>query len=43
MNTTEAASNIIVAMINNKFIASPEEIAEAYKTIHYAIRYPEGN
>lgn len=41
MNATEATSNIIIAMINNKFIADSEEISSAYKTIYKAVNYPE--
>lgn len=40
MNTVEATSNIIVAMINNRFLSSPKDIAEAYKTIYNAVRFP---
>lgn len=43
MNPTEASSNIIVAMINNGYICTPEDIAEAYKIIYTAVNYPEGN
>lgn len=39
MNATEATTNMIVAMIGNKFLASPEDVAEAYKTIYNAVRY----
>lgn len=41
MGATEATSNIIIATINNKFISTPEEISEAYKSIFSAIRNPE--
>ena len=40
MNATEATSNIIIAMINNKFIANPEEISSAYKEIYKAVNCP---
>lgn len=40
MNPTEATSNIVVALINAKFISDPEEVAEAYKTIFEAVRNP---
>ena len=41
MGATEATSNIIIAMINNKFISTPDEISEAYKSIYSAVRNPE--
>lgn len=41
MNATEAASNIVIAMINNKFISTSEEISTAYKEIYKAVRNPE--
>lgn len=40
MSDTEATSNIIVAMINNKFVSTPEEIATAYKEIFKAVYKP---
>lgn len=40
MNSTEATSNIVVALINAKFISEPEEVAAAYKTIYEAVRNP---
>lgn len=40
MQPTEATTNIIVAMINNKFLSSPEEISKAYKEIYKAVRRP---
>ena len=43
MDATEATSNIIVAMINGKFLNSPNEIAEAYNTIYQAVMYPDKN
>lgn len=43
MTPTEATSNIIVAMINNKFINTPEEIAIVYKTIYQAVYSPLDN
>lgn len=43
MNSTEATSNIIIAMINNKFICTPEDVVEAYKVIYPAIRHPDEN
>lgn len=43
MNETEATSNIIVAMINNKFISTPDEIATAYKIIFNAVLRPLEN
>jgi hypothetical protein len=41
MDATEATSNIVIAMINSKFISTPEEISSAYKEIYKAVRYPE--
>ena len=43
MNSIEATSNIIISMINNHFISSPEDIVTAYKKIHEAVRHPEDN
>lgn len=40
MNPTENASNIIIAMINNNYIATPEQVSEAYKVIYSAIVNP---
>lgn len=40
MNETEATSNIVIAMINSKFISMPDEIAEAYKVIYKAVNNP---
>lgn len=41
MNVTEATSNIIITMINNKYLSTPEEISSAYKEIYKAVNYPE--
>lgn len=38
MDATEATSNIIVAMINNHFLNTPDEVSDAYKVIYKAIR-----
>lgn len=35
---SDAISNVLVAMINNKFLTNPNEVAEAYKTIYAATR-----
>lgn len=43
MNPTEATSNIIVAMINNHFICSPEDVNAAYKTIYDTVTHPNKN
>lgn len=43
MNEREATSNIIVAMINNKFISTAEEISSAYKEIFKAVYNPLDN
>lgn len=43
MNATEATSNIIVAMINNHFICSPEDVSNAYKIIFDAVNHPNKN
>lgn len=40
MQSIEASANIVIAMINNKFLSTPEEAAEAYKTIYNAISNP---
>lgn len=40
MNDKEVTSNIIVAMINNKFIATSEDISTAYKEIFKAVYNP---
>lgn len=41
MNAAEVSCNIVVAMINNRFLATPEDISEAYKTIYKAVRFPD--
>lgn len=43
MNSIEATSNIIIALINNRFINSPDDIVEAYQKIHKVVRHPEEN
>lgn len=40
MNATEATSNIIIAMIDNKYLSTPEEISAAYKEIYKAVDNP---
>lgn len=43
MNEIEATSNIIVAMINNKFLSTSDEISIAYKEIFNAVYRPLDN
>lgn len=43
MNSTEATANIIIAMINNKYLATPEDVSKAYKEVFKAVRYPDEN
>lgn len=38
MNSIEATANMVVALINNKFITNPDDVAQAYKTIYAAVR-----
>jgi hypothetical protein len=40
MNPTEAATNIVTALINNKFITTPETASKAYKIIFETIVKP---
>lgn len=40
MNATEATSNMVTALINNKFITTPNEVVQAYKDIYEIVRYP---
>lgn len=40
MNAVENVSNIIIAMINKDYIATPEQVSEAYKVIYSAIVNP---
>lgn len=41
MDSTEATSNIIIALINNHFISSKDDIVTAYKEIYKAVRNPD--
>lgn len=43
MSQTESTTNIIVAMINNHFICTPEDVSSAYKTIFDAVSHPTKN
>lgn len=38
MDPIEATSNIVVAMLNNKCISSPEDVSKAYTTIFNCIK-----
>ena len=40
MGSTESTTNMVVALINIKAITSPEQVAEAYKTIFKAVTNP---
>ena len=40
MNPSQHTTDIIVAMINNKFISTNDEIATAYKEIYKAVYEP---
>lgn len=40
MGPAEATSNMVIALINIKALASPEDVAEAYKTIYKAVAHP---
>ena len=43
MNSIEATSNIIISLINNRFISSPDDIVEAYQKIYKVIKNPNDN
>lgn len=40
MSPKDNATNIIIAMINNNYIATPEQVSEAYKVIYSTIVNP---
>ncbi len=40
MNTTEATSNIVIALIEQRFLCTPEEVSNAYKEIFNAVSKP---
>ena len=40
MSPSEATSNMVIALINQKFIGTPEEVAIAYKEIFKAVTKP---
>ena len=42
MDIKECTVSIIVAMINNGDIATPEQVSQAYKTIYATIANPIG-
>lgn len=37
MSDGEITANIIIAMINNNFLATSEQVVEAYKTIYISV------
>lgn len=41
MNPTEHTTNIVIALINNHFISTPDDIVKAYKTIYNAVENPQ--
>lgn len=41
MGKIEATTNIIIALINNHFISTPDEIVGAFKTIYEAVEKPQ--
>lgn len=41
MNATEHTTNIVIALINNSRIATPEQVCEAYKNIYSTIVNPQ--
>ncbi len=40
MDSNEATTNMVVALINIKCLTKPDEIAEAYKTIYKVVANP---
>ena len=40
MDRTEAITTMVTALINIKAITSPDEVAEAYKTVYKAVSNP---
>ena len=41
MGKIEATTNMVIALINNHFVSTPEEVSEAYKTIAKTIENPQ--
>ena len=40
MSPNEVTSNMIIALINQRFISTPEEVTSAYKEIFKAVTKP---
>ncbi len=41
MGKIESTTNIVIALINNHFISTPDQIVEAFKTIYKAVENPQ--
>lgn len=41
MGKLEATTNMVIALINNHFISTPDDIVEAFKTIYKAVENPQ--
>lgn len=41
MGKTEATTNMVIALINNHFISTPDDIVKAYKTIYNTVENPQ--
>ncbi len=41
MGKIEATTNMVIALINNRFIATPDDVVEAFKTIYKAVENPQ--
>lgn len=41
MGKIEATTNMVIALVNNHFISTPDEIVETFKTIYKAVDNPQ--
>lgn len=41
MNPTEHTTNIVIALINNSRVSTPDQVCEAYKKIYSTIINPQ--
>ena len=41
MGKIESTTNIVIALINNHFISTPDQIVEAFKTIYKGVENPQ--
>lgn len=41
MGKLESTTNMVIALINNHFISTPDDVVEAFKTIYKAVENPQ--